>query len=165
VSRDPLSAQALYTLATVEQARGRPLAARATLLAAVRLQPSNPQTWLTLGEFDLARAHSQTGSAAATHATLDELAAAIYLNPELIAPEAIAAHNQEAITAENDYVQALRATMPAAAGGSAAPAAASGAARPSAASGRNAAPAGTPNAARRAARRARSRARRAARGQ
>ncbi len=100
VSRDPLSAQALFTLSAVQQATGKPALARATLQRAVRLQPSNPQTWLTLGQYDLA-----SDPVAAEH----ELAAAIYLNPESIAPEAIAQGNPEAIATQNDYVQALRA--------------------------------------------------------
>jgi hypothetical protein len=99
VSRDPLSAQALFTLSAVQQATGSPAIARATLERAVRLQPSNPQTWLTLGEYDLTR-----NPRAAVH----ELEAAIYLNPESVAPEAIAAGNPEAIAVQNDYVQALR---------------------------------------------------------
>jgi hypothetical protein len=103
VSRDPLSAQAMFTLATVQQASGHPLRARDTLQRAVRLQPSNPQTWLTLGEYDLP---------VQPLAARNELAAAIYLNPESIAPEAIAAGNPEAITIQNSYVLALRATTP-----------------------------------------------------
>ena len=47
---------------------------------------------------------------------VEELAAAIYLNPESIAPELIAAGNEEAITIQNDYVQALRASAPLEAG-------------------------------------------------
>jgi hypothetical protein len=100
VSQDPLSAQALFTLSTVQRANGQPLLARATLQRAVRLQPSNPQTWLTLGEYDLA-----TNPTAA----VNELAAAIYLNPESVAPEAIASGNPEAIAIQNDYIQASRA--------------------------------------------------------
>jgi tetratricopeptide (TPR) repeat protein len=99
VARDPLSAQALFTLSAVERASGGSALARATLQRAVRLQPSNPQTWLTLGEYDLA------GN---PRAAVDELGAAIYLNPESVAPEAIAQGNPEAITIQNDYVQALR---------------------------------------------------------
>jgi cytochrome c-type biogenesis protein CcmH/NrfG len=102
VARDPLSAQALFTLATVQKASGQPVLARGTLQRAVRLQPSNPQTWLTLGEYDLAERQPL--------AARNELAAAIYLNPESIAPEAIAAGNAEAIAIQNSYVEALRAT-------------------------------------------------------
>jgi len=105
VARDPLSAQALFTLATVQQASGQPALARSTLQHAVRLQPSNPQTWLTLGEYDLATRQPL--------AARNELAAAIYLNPEWIAPQAIAAGNPEAITIQNSYIEALRATTPA----------------------------------------------------
>jgi len=101
VSRDPLSAQALFTLAAVQQARHEPALARATLQRAVRLQPSNPQTWLTLGEYDLA---------SNPKAAVDELGASIYLNPESVSPEAIAQGNPEAISIQNAYIQALRAT-------------------------------------------------------
>ncbi len=103
VSRDPLSAQALITLATIEQAAGEPALAKATLQRAVRLQPSNPQTWLALARHDLA---SEPAVA------LKELQAAVFLNPELIAPEAIAPPypNGESVEIYNDYVQALRAT-------------------------------------------------------
>jgi O-Antigen ligase len=100
VSRDPLSAQALFTLSAVQQATHQPALARATLQRAVRLQPSNPQTWLTLGQYDLEQA-----PAAAVH----ELAAAIYLDPEAVSPEALATGNPESIALQNDYVQALRA--------------------------------------------------------
>jgi hypothetical protein len=98
--RDPLSAQALFTLAAVQQAQGRRASARATLQRAVRLQPSNPQTWTALGQHDLT-----SDPSAAAH----ELGAAIYLNPESASPEAIAQGNPEAIAIENDYVNALRA--------------------------------------------------------
>lgn len=103
VSRDPVSAQALIVLAAVQQATGEPALARATLQRAVRLQPSNPQTWLALARHDLA------GEPAAA---LRELQAAVYLNPESIAPEAIAPPypNPEAVEIYDDYVQALRAS-------------------------------------------------------
>jgi O-antigen ligase len=103
VSRDPLSVQALFTLATIEQDRGESALARATLQRAVHLQPSNPQTWLTLARYDLADEPA---------VALKELQAAIYLNPELIAPEAIAPPypNPESVEIYNDYLQALRAS-------------------------------------------------------
>ena len=101
VSRDPLSVQALFTLASAQQVSGRPALARATLERAVRLQPSNWQTWLTLGRYDLASDPS---------AAVKELQAAIFLNPESIAPEAIADGRLEAIAIQNDYIQALRAS-------------------------------------------------------
>jgi O-Antigen ligase len=101
VSRDGLSAEALLTLANIQKDRGRTTLARATLERAVRLQPSNPQTWLALGKYDLASAPRNA---------LRELQAAIYLNPEAIAPEAIARGEREAVEVQNDYIQALRAT-------------------------------------------------------
>lgn len=103
VTRDPLSAQALIVLAAVQQSAGQPALAKATLQRAVRLQPSNPQTWLALARHDLA---SEPALA------LKELQAAIYLNPESIAPEAIAPPyaNPESVEIYNDYVQALRAS-------------------------------------------------------
>jgi O-Antigen ligase len=101
VSRDPLSAQALFTLSAVQQATHRPALARATLQRAVRLQPSNPQTWTALGQYDLEKDPS-----AAVH----ELAAAIYLDPESVSPEALATGNPESLALQNDYVQALRAS-------------------------------------------------------
>ncbi|HWX75810.1 MAG TPA: O-antigen ligase family protein, partial [Solirubrobacteraceae bacterium] len=152
VSRDPLSVQALFTLAAVQRRSEGPPSARATLLRAVRLQPSNPQTWLTLGEFDLANAAGGSAAESGAHAAVRELRAAIYLNPELIATAEIAAGNQEAITAQNDYVEALRM--------SAAPVATPPASLPARAS---VAPASRA-AARRAARLARRRARLRARG-
>jgi O-antigen ligase len=120
VSRDPLSVQALFTLATVQQDAGEPELARATLQRAVRLQPSNPQTWLTLARYDLAREPA---------AALHELQAGIYLNPELIAPEAIAPPypNPESVEIYNDYVQALRATSTAGTSGAAGTASVTGA--------------------------------------
>jgi tetratricopeptide (TPR) repeat protein len=88
VERDPLSAVALFRLATVEHAIGEDALARATLQKAVRLQPSNPETWLTLGEYDL-RSNPQ--------AAVQELRAAVYLNPL-------------SIQTQNAYVRALEAT-------------------------------------------------------
>jgi O-antigen ligase/polysaccharide polymerase Wzy-like membrane protein/tetratricopeptide repeat protein len=101
VARDSLSAEALLTLAGIQRFRGRTSLARATLQRAVRLQPSNPQTWLALGRYDLA---------SDPRASLTELQAAIYLNPESIAPEAIARGEREAIEIQNYYIQALRAS-------------------------------------------------------
>ena len=99
------SQPALFTLSAVQQATGEQMLARATLERAVRLQPSNPQTWLALGEHDVS---------ADPAAALGELGAAIFLNPESIAPELIAEGNPEAIAIQNDYVQALRGSTPAA---------------------------------------------------
>jgi len=100
VSRDPLSVEALFTLSTVQRVAGERQRARATLERAVRLQPSNPQTWLELGRFQL------TGDPAAA---VKALQAAIYLDPESVSPEAIAAGNRAAIEVHNDYIQALEA--------------------------------------------------------
>ncbi len=105
VARDPLSVQALFALATVQQQTGNPELARATLQHAVRLQPSNPETWLRLGEYDLS-----SGGEGRPQAAVNELGAAIYLNPQSIAPEAIAQGNPEAISIQNAYVEALRAS-------------------------------------------------------
>ncbi len=88
VERDPLSAVALFRLSAVEHAIGESALARATLQKAVQMQPSNPETWLTLGEYDLK---------SNPRAAIGELRAAVYLNPESIA-------------AQNAYVQALRAS-------------------------------------------------------
>ncbi len=87
VSEDPLSAEALFRLAVVEQSIGEPAKARATLQRAVERQPANPAAWLTLGEYDLGR-HP--------HAALGELKAALYLDPQ-------------STTVQNEYVLALRA--------------------------------------------------------
>lgn len=116
VARDPLSVQALFSLAAIQQATGHPALARATLQHAVRLQPSNPETWLHLGEYDLSTGRSNTGGTAAGGGggfAASELGAAIYLNPQSIAPELVAEGNTEAITIQNDYVEALRASTPA----------------------------------------------------
>lgn len=100
VSRDPLSVEALVALANVQQATGLHAEARRTLQKAVRLQPSNPQTWMALGRFDLA-----ANPAAAAR----ELQAAIYLDPATISPEALTTGHPEAVATYNAYVQALRA--------------------------------------------------------
>jgi len=98
VSRDPLSAEARFTLAHVQQTLGEPLRARATLQRAVRMQPSNPQTWFELGRFNL---HRDPRAAA------EQLQAAIYLNPQSISPEALA-KDRQSIELHNYYVEALR---------------------------------------------------------
>lgn len=87
VERDPLSAQALFTLSAVERASGENGLARATLQKAVQLQPSNPQTWLALGEYDMT---------SNPRAAVEELRAAVYLNPL-------------SIPTQNAYVRALEA--------------------------------------------------------
>jgi O-antigen ligase len=102
VSRDPLSAQALFTLAAVQQKNGESAQARATLQRAVRLQPSNPQTWVALGEYDL--------QANDPREALKELRAAVYLNPETVAPEAVISEDPELLDVRNAYLLALRET-------------------------------------------------------
>jgi Flp pilus assembly protein TadD len=87
VQRDPLSATALFRLAAVQHETGQGALARATLQKAVRMQPSNPETWSTLGEYDR---HSNPAAA------VRELRAAVYLDPQSIATQ-------------NAYVEALRA--------------------------------------------------------
>jgi hypothetical protein len=114
-SRDPLSVKALFTLALIEQVSGRPALARETLERAVRLQPSNPQTWLQLGRYDVS---------SDPQAAVKELQAAIYLDPESIAPELIADGRREAIEIHNDYIEALQAVALKSATGSRARAAA-----------------------------------------
>ena len=105
VSRDPLSLEALSTLALVQSASGHTALARATLQRGVRLQPSNPKSWLNLGRQDLA--------SGAPQAALHELQAAIYLDPESISPEELAPPypNRESVAIYNDYIAALRATQ------------------------------------------------------
>ncbi len=111
VGRDPLSAEALLRLAAIQQGTGESAAARATLERAVHLQPSNPQTWQALGEYDL-----QAGDA---RAALNEIRAAVFLNPEAVAPRATIEGDEELLSLQDDYLQALRAV--AANGGVAAP--------------------------------------------
>jgi O-Antigen ligase/Tetratricopeptide repeat len=108
VERDPLSPLALFTLADVERATGEPALARATLQRAVREQPSNPQTWLALGRYDL---RSDPADA------VRELQAAIYLDPQSISAELLAPPHadREAIEIYNNYIEALRAVRAAAA--------------------------------------------------
>jgi predicted Zn-dependent protease len=88
VERDPLSATALFRLAAIQHTGGQGALARATLQRAVRMQPSNPETWLTLGEYDMA---------ANPRAAVEELRAAVYLDPE-------------SVSIQNVYVEALRKT-------------------------------------------------------
>ncbi len=100
VDRDPLSAEALITLAAVQQAAGERPAAAATYAKAVHVQPSNWQTWEALGEYDLAAGNPR--------AALEALRAAVYLNPQAIAPPATI--NEELLALQHDYLRALRAT-------------------------------------------------------
>jgi hypothetical protein len=101
VDRDPLSAEALLTLAAVQEGAGRPAAAAATYERAVHLQPSNFKTWQALGEYNLRVGRPQ--------AALSALRAAVYLNPQAVAPRAEIATNGELLSIQNAYLQALRA--------------------------------------------------------
>jgi hypothetical protein len=105
VERDRLSAQALFTLSAVQQSAGEPSLAQATLQRAVRLQPSNPETWMHLGLYELARQ---------PRAALHDLEATIYLDPQSIAPELITGPHasSRSIEIQNAYIQALRASAP-----------------------------------------------------
>ncbi len=101
VSRDPLSAEALLTLAAVQEDAGQSTAATATYEQAVHLQPSNFKTWQALGEYDLSVGQPQVA--------LQALRAAVYLNPEAVAPPAEIATHGELLSIQNAYLQALRA--------------------------------------------------------
>jgi hypothetical protein len=103
VDYDPLSAEALFTLSTIQQHAGESALARATLVRAVHLQPSNPQTWKALGEYDLLGGNPT--------AALNELRATVYLNPEAVAPLASVQYDPELLAIQNAYIQALRETM------------------------------------------------------
>jgi hypothetical protein len=103
VSYDPVSAEALFTLSTIRQHAGQSALARATLVRAVHLQPSNPQTWKTLGEYDL-----QNGRPADA---LNELRAAVYLNPLAVAPLSEIQYDPELLAIQNAYIEALRESM------------------------------------------------------
>lgn len=102
VAYDPVSAEALFTLSTIQQHAGQTALARATLVRAVHLQPSNPQTWQTLGEYDLRNGNPK--------AAMSELRAAVYLNPEAIAPLPAIQYDPALLALHNDYLEALRET-------------------------------------------------------
>ncbi len=102
IGRDPLSAEALLTLAAVQEGAGQSAAAAATYEHAVHLQPSNFHTWQALGEYDLRVGRAQDA--------LQALRAAVYLNPEAVAPRAEIATNTELLSIQNAYLQALRDT-------------------------------------------------------
>ncbi len=106
---DPLSLKAVEVLAAAEEASGHDARARQTLDTAVRKQPSNPSSWLALADYDLAHGNPS--------AALRELQAAIYLNPESIAPERVQSTNPSPRSVEiyNHYVEALRAVSSASA--------------------------------------------------
>ena len=103
VDYDPVSAEALFTLSTIQQHAGQSALARATLVRAVHLQPSNPQTWKALGEYDL-----QNGRPADA---LNELRATVYLNPLAVAPLSEIQYDPELLAIQNAYIEALRESM------------------------------------------------------
>jgi O-antigen ligase len=103
VDYDPVSAEALFTLSTIQQHAGQSALARATLVRAVHLQPSNPQTWKALGEYDL-----QNGKPTAA---LNELRATVYLNPLAVAPLSEIQYDPELLAIQNAYIEALRESM------------------------------------------------------
>jgi hypothetical protein len=104
VSHDPLSAEALFALSTIQQRSGQTALARETLVRAVHTQPSNPRTWQTLGEYDL-----RTGD---SKAAMSELRATVYLNPEAVAPRSAIEHDPGLLAIQNAYLQAIRASTP-----------------------------------------------------
>lgn len=73
--RNPLAVEPKWDLAAIELARGRPMAARAALEQAVRLEPANAETWRRLGRFRLQVAGDPRGA-------LEAFRAAYVLDPE-----------------------------------------------------------------------------------
>ena len=61
--RDPLSADPLFELAAIEQARGRSQEAETALAKAVQLEPANAEAWRRLGELRLDGARRSAGRA------------------------------------------------------------------------------------------------------
>jgi Tfp pilus assembly protein PilF len=98
VDADPVSADALWELSEIYVAAGDRTSARAALVRATDRQPSNPETWQRLGEFDL-RYHNR-------QAALPELDTAAQLNRTAVQPlwdlaaVYIALHNPGAARAE-----------------------------------------------------------------
>ncbi len=60
---DPVSAEPLWEQSEIYSARRDPTAAREELVKAAEVQPSNPETWEQLGEFDLAQQQAIVGGA------------------------------------------------------------------------------------------------------
>jgi hypothetical protein len=87
-ARNPLSIDPLLTLAVVESAAQHPDRARAALVEAVRLQPSNPSTWEYLSRFALDQQNDPK-------LALRLLGPALYLDPK-------------SPTGAQDYLDALR---------------------------------------------------------
>jgi hypothetical protein len=74
IDRNPLSADPLFDLAAIEQARGRTAQAQLALERAVRLQPANADTWSRLGELRLSALDDPRGA-------LRAFRAAYFLDP------------------------------------------------------------------------------------
>jgi tetratricopeptide (TPR) repeat protein len=100
---NPLSVEPLFDLAVIETNGGRKLAARGALEEAVHLQPSNPRTWLALAQHDLDIAKNP-------RAAIDDLGAALYLDPRN--SEGIALYLRAARTAGTTEIAPVRGTLP-----------------------------------------------------
>lgn len=71
-SSDPLAVTPLWTLSGIDMSLDDHAAALSELLAAVNLQPQNPQTWMFLGQYYLGAHMNRKAAAAFAHAhTLD----------------------------------------------------------------------------------------------
>ena len=73
--RNPLSAEPLFELAAIEQARGDLKGAQAALEKAVELEPANAETWRRLGDLRLNALNDTKGA-------LSAYQAAYYLDPQ-----------------------------------------------------------------------------------
>jgi O-antigen ligase len=73
-SMNPLSPKPLLVRAAVQDSAGQPRASLATLEQAVIQQPSNPQLWMKLADYELNRMHDPQSA-------LEALRAALYLDP------------------------------------------------------------------------------------
>jgi tetratricopeptide (TPR) repeat protein len=74
VRRNPLSADPLFDLAAIQQARGLNQDAERALERAVRLQPADAETWRRLGRLKLSVLHDARGA-------LEDFRAAYFLDP------------------------------------------------------------------------------------
>jgi tetratricopeptide (TPR) repeat protein len=72
--RNPLAVEPLFVRAVVEQQAGDQAAAKGALEDAVKLQPTNPEPWRRLANYDLNVAHDPSQAEAA-------LGPALYLDP------------------------------------------------------------------------------------
>jgi hypothetical protein len=81
---NPLSVDLLFQEAAIERADGNTAGARSALQEAVRKQPANPATWLTLAEFELSEGNRPQA--------LSAVGSALYLDPR--SQEAISTYLQ-----------------------------------------------------------------------